>query len=72
MTPEALEKDYWDIVETNKADFDAEYGNDIDCTEYWSGFPLSRRGRAINGTEEEKGKEGEPEFGTDEYYRESW
>ncbi|GMI32202.1 hypothetical protein TrRE_jg2457, partial [Triparma retinervis] len=72
MTPEALEKDYWDIVETNSTDFVAEYGNDIDCTEFWSGFPLSRRGRAVNGTSEEKGKTGEPEFGTDEYYRECW
>mmetsp|Transcript_3553 Transcript_3553/g.7190 ORF Transcript_3553/g.7190 Transcript_3553/m.7190 type:complete len:750 (-) Transcript_3553:153-2402(-) len=72
MTPEALEKDYWNIVETNSEKFVAEYGNDIDCTEYWSGFPLSRRGRALNGTSEEKDKKEEPEFGTEEYYRESW
>ena len=45
MTLAELEKDYWSIVETGKTEYVAEYGNDIDCTEYWSGFPLSSRGR---------------------------
>ena len=54
MTPADLEKDYWDIVEgLYDKEFVAEYGNDIDCTSYWSGFELSRRGRAMNGNSSE-------------------
>ena len=73
MTLAELEKDYWSIVETGKTEYVAEYGNDIDCTEYWSGFPLSTRGRSMNGTNVNTG-EGlpEPEYGSEEYYRESW
>jgi histone demethylase JARID1 len=72
MTAQSLERDYWSIVGNDKIRYSAEYGNDIDCTEYWSGFPLSRRGRALNGTSEESEAKAEPEFGTEEYYRESW
>ena len=68
MTPEDLEKDYWDIVGNDKIRYSAEYGNDIDCTNYWSGFPLSKRGRALNGTNEESHLP-EPEFGSEAFYR---
>lgn len=36
---EALEKDYWEIVETNQREALAEYGNDLDSTKFFSGFP---------------------------------
>ncbi|GMH65401.1 hypothetical protein TrST_g10127 [Triparma strigata] len=76
MTLEALERDYWGIVETGgsgKVNFTAEYGNDIDCTNYWSGFPTSNRGRSMNGQDlESEKKKPEPEFGTPQYYEESW
>jgi hypothetical protein len=55
-----------------EGDFGVEYGNEVDCTTYWSGFPLSRRGRSMNGTTTESGKIEEPKFGTEEYYRETW
>lgn len=40
ITPslEALLKDYWEIVETNKKPVVVEYGNDIDTAKYGSGF----------------------------------
>ena len=76
MTLEALERDYWGIVETGgsgKVNFTAEYGNDIDCTNYWSGFPTSNRGRSMNGQDlESEKKKPEPEFGTPQYYEERY
>lgn len=72
FTPENLEREYWDIVELSQ-EVAVEYANDIDTFEFGSGFPLSQRGRAINGTKIlEKMNEPEPEFGTAEYYRETW
>jgi len=72
MTPENLERDYWDLVELNSHQVTVEYGNDIDTTEYWSGFPLSERGRSMNGTKkEEKVNLPEPEFGSEDYYKET-
>lgn len=32
MTPETLERDYWDIVETGHQDIDVDYGNDVDTS----------------------------------------
>jgi hypothetical protein len=37
-TPKNLERDYWDIVETQSRDVGVEYGNDIDTNEFGSGF----------------------------------
>jgi len=71
MTAESLEQDYWDIVERNSKSYTVDYGNDIDTTSYWSGFPLSERGRAANGTSNKK-EESEPEFGSEDFYKESW
>jgi len=71
--PENLERDYWDIVETHNHKVTVEYGNDVDSALFGSAFPLSERGRAANGTNDpEKAKAPEPEFGTEEYYRESF
>lgn len=71
-TAENLEKDYWDIVETAK-EVAVEYGNDINSDTFGSGFPLSERGRSINGTKDpEKVKLPEPKFGTPEFYKETW
>jgi len=77
MSTENLERDYWDIVETQSCSVSVEYGNDIDTDDYWSGFPHSRRGRSKHGTSELRKDENDdleyiPKFGTDEFYRESW
>lgn len=72
-TPENLERDYWNIVETHVPEVAVEYGNDVDTGVYGSGFPLSQRGRAINGTRNPtKMKMPEPKFGTPDYYKETW
>jgi len=49
MTHENLEKDYWDIVETQFCSMSVEYGNDVDTNEFRSGFPYSSRGRSLGG-----------------------
>lgn len=68
-----LERDYWDIVENHSREFVVEYGNDVDTLHHGSGFPLSERGRSIAGTKDpEKVKLPEPEFGTPDYYKETW
>jgi JmjC domain, hydroxylase/C5HC2 zinc finger len=68
-----LERDYWEIVETRNREIAVEYGNDVDTTEFGSGFPLSERGRSVYGTcNEEKVKLPEPKFGTKDYYKETW
>jgi len=73
MTPDNLERDYWNIVETHARQHSVEYGNDVDTDRFGSGFPLSERGRAVNGTKvPEKTKLPEPKFGTEEYYKETW
>jgi hypothetical protein len=72
FTPDNLERDYWDIVEKSK-EFVVEYGNDVDSQEHGSGFPLSERGRAINGTTNpDKVNLPEPKFGENDYYKETW
>jgi len=73
FTTENLERDYWNIVETHSKEVAVEYGNDVDTAVYGSGFPLSERGRSLNGTSDpEKMKLPEPKFGTPEYYKETW
>jgi hypothetical protein len=47
MSAENLERDYWDIVETQFCRMSVEYGNDVDTSEFLSGFPFSRRGRSL-------------------------
>lgn len=72
FTPENVVHEYWDIVELAH-EVAVEYGNDIDTFEYGSGFPLSQRGRSINGTKSlAKMEEPEHKFGTEDYYRETW
>ena len=73
MTPENLENDYWNLVETQSESIEVEYGNDIDTIEYWSGFPLSERGRRLNGKKSKtKCAQPEPKFGTEDFYKETW
>jgi hypothetical protein len=72
FTPENIERDYWDIVEKSK-EVIVEYGNDVDSQEFGSGFPMSERGRSINGTTNpEKMNLPEPKFGDEDYYKETW
>lgn len=71
--PENLERDFWDIVETHTRQITVEYGNDVDAGLFGSGFPLSERGRSLNGTcDKEKASANEPEFGSPEYYKETY
>ena len=75
LTPESLENDYWDLVETDTEGLAVEYGNDIDTNEYWSGFPTSERGRSLGSRENCANVFDhlpEPKFGTEEFYKESW
>jgi len=73
FTPENLERDYWDIVETRNREVSVEYGNDVDTDKFGSGFPQSQRGRSVLGKkDEEKAKLPEPKFGSEEYYKETW
>lgn len=73
FTPENLERDYWEIVETHTKQVSVEYGNDVDTAAFGSGFPLSERGRSVNGTKNlEKMKLPEPDFGSDDFYKESY
>jgi len=73
FTPENLERDYWDVVETHTKQVSVEYGNDVDTGTFGSGFPLSERGRSVNGTKNlDKMKLPEPTFGTPDYYKETY
>ena len=76
MTPANLEKDYWEIVETGRHDIDVDYGNDVDTSEFGSGFPISDRGRSVNSPGYQDGQLNdnlpEPEFGTEEFYKETY
>ena len=73
FTPDNLERDYWDVVETHTKEVAVEYGNDVDTHDYGSGFPRSERGRSIHGTRNaEKMHLPEPKFGTEDYYKETW
>ena len=73
FTPENLEREYWDIVESHSREMVVEYGNDVNTDEFGSGFPLSERGRSIYG-KIDLSKIGlpEPKFGTEDYYKETW
>lgn len=76
MTPASLEQDYWDIVETQRHDIDVDYGNDVDTSDFGSGFPISERGRSVNSSNFQAGdsndKLPEPAFGTEEFYKETF
>lgn len=73
VTPEKLEQDYWKMVDLQSKKYSVEYGNDIDTGKFWSGFPLSERGRAHNGsTRRANQKQAEPAFGTESFYKETW
>ena len=73
MTPQNLERDYWNIVETHANEISVDYGNDVDTTTYGSGFPLSERGRSITGAkDEEKAKLPDPKFNDPDFYKETW
>ena len=72
-TPDSLERNYWDIVENLGEKYTVDYGNDVDTDEFGSGFPLSERGRSLNGTvNAEKVNLPEPELGTDDFYKETF
>lgn len=47
VTPEFLERCYWDLVEISHEKYTVEYGNDVDSDAFGSGFPLSDRGRSL-------------------------
>ncbi|KAL3904104.1 MAG: hypothetical protein SGILL_010195, partial [Bacillariaceae sp.] len=71
--PPNLEQDYWDVVENRTREVNVEYGNDVDTTDFGSGFPLSERGRSLHGKVDlDKVDQPEPEFGTREFYKETW
>ena len=75
MTPLNLERDYWDIVEKQYHEIDVDYGNDVDTSDFGSGFPLSERGRSVNSPPFQQSEEEpleEPAFGTDEFYKETF
>jgi hypothetical protein len=71
---ENLEKDYWNIVETQSQSVVVEYGNDVNANDFGSGFPMSERGRCVEGgaIDVDKVNQPEPKFGTDSYYKETW
>jgi hypothetical protein len=80
FTPENLERDYWELVETNAKDgaVQVEYGNDVETSAFGSGFPLSDRGRSvckpIADAQELRRVQAlpEPKFGTPKFYKESY
>jgi hypothetical protein len=80
FTPENLERDYWELVETNAKDgaIQVEYGNDVETSAFGSGFPLSDRGRSVckpiaDPAELRRVQSlPEPKFGTPEFYKESY
>ena len=71
---ENLEKDYWNIVETQSQSVVVEYGNDVNANDFGSGFPMSERGRCLEGgtIDVDKVDLPEPKFGTEDYYKETW
>jgi histone demethylase JARID1 len=80
---EQLEKAYWDLVEISHEEYTVEYGNDVDSHEFGSGFPRSERGRGVedvhdnssndsDNKNESKNDLPEPEFGTDDFYKETY
>ena len=71
---ENLEKDYWNIVETQSQSVVVEYGNDVNANDFGSGFPMSERGRCLEGgsIDVDKVDLPEPKFGAEDYYKETW
>lgn len=73
FTPENLEHEYWNIIESHSREMVVEYGNDVNTDEFSSGFPLSERGRSIYGKiNVDKIGTPEPTFGSEDYYKETW
>jgi hypothetical protein len=67
MTYEALETDYWDMVDTAARKVSVEYGNDLDTTVYGSGFFKSAevtKSEAYTGVETSADN-----MFTDQYYK---
>jgi JmjC domain, hydroxylase/C5HC2 zinc finger len=72
---ENLERDYWSVVEARFSnDVAVDYGNDVDTEKYGSGFAPSQRGRSVNEAENDTAEKHspDPEFGSPEFYRETW
>lgn len=66
---EALEKDYWDIVETSQHEISVEYANDLDTAKYTSGFAAASTLEGFTGIESETCAD----MFSDEYYaRSGW
>jgi len=77
FTPENLEREYWDIVETQTQSIDVDYGNDVDTDSFGSAFPLSDKGRSVNSSNFLSQSSvhddlAEPAFGSDDYYKETF
>ena len=72
LTISNAEQEYWRMVESQSKKYSVDYGNDIDTSKFWSGFPLSERGRAHNGSLIHINETEEPKFGTSEFYKETW
>lgn len=77
FTPENLEREYWDIVETQTQSIDVDYGNDVDTDSFGSAFPLSDKGRSVNSSNFLSQSTvhddlTEPAFGSDDYYKETF
>ena len=77
FTPENLEREYWDIVETQTKSIDVDYGNDVDTDSFGSAFPLSDKGRSVNSSNflsqsSVQDDLAEPAFGSDDYYKETF
>eukprot|EP00607_Mallomonas_marina_P000756 CAMPEP_0182433294 /NCGR_PEP_ID=MMETSP1167-20130531/62314_1 /TAXON_ID=2988 /ORGANISM="Mallomonas Sp, Strain CCMP3275" /LENGTH=270 /DNA_ID=CAMNT_0024621821 /DNA_START=57 /DNA_END=866 /DNA_ORIENTATION=+ len=64
-----LEKDYWDLVETATPHVEVEYGNDIDTSLYFSGFPNGIRDKSWTGVESE---DCDDMFSSNYYHRTGW
>ncbi len=43
VSPEEIEKEFWDIVEKAETHLTVEYGNDLTIAAHGSGFPISSR-----------------------------
>ena len=73
MTPLNIEKDYWNIIESLDQEYFVEYGNDVDTHTFGSGFPKSERGRCLGAEIDiDKVDAPEPDFGSEDYYKETY
>lgn len=75
MTPEALARDYWQMVETNSRQAAVEYGNDLDTAKFMSGFLPRSSDSNISGSSgrgEGMKAEGGGPLGADYYASTGW